>query len=265
MSRAALLARGSTGEVMVKVSIPRRSAAIVSMLVAALSVAGPAMAGRGIQVDDPNTPPIGFTPCTLGVTGCVGINAFSDEFAGRFSAAGDTTLYVYKEGVVSFGAELPSGASLAGGTASLGTGNWFAPSFGAPIDVQVFHDPIADGQYRINWSNGGDPLFQVFIFDDIFDDPATAIIGLNGEVQPGSVIAYNYTPFGWDPPPGFTPPTIDPTVDPIFLDQPSSFNIGLGPSLGTPEPATWAMMVLGFGALGAALRRRRRADAALPA
>ena len=27
---------------------------------------------------------------------------------------------------------------------------------------------------------------------------------------------------------------------------------------GVPEPATWAIMVLGFGALGAALRRRRR-------
>jgi hypothetical protein len=27
----------------------------------------------------------------------------------------------------------------------------------------------------------------------------------------------------------------------------------------TPEPATWAMLVIGFGALGAGLRRRRRA------
>jgi len=251
---------------MVKVSMSRRSAAIASMLVVALGAAGSSMAGtRPIQVDDPNTPAINFTPCTLGVTGCVGIDAFSAEFAGRFSASGDTTLYVYREGVVSFGAELPDGASLAGGTASLGTGNWFAPSFGTPIDVQVFHDPIADGQYRINWSNGGDPLFQVFIFDDIFDDPTTAIIGLNGDVQPGSVIAYNYTPFGWVPPDGFTPKAIDPNIDPILLDEPSSFNTGLGPSLGTPEPATWAMMVLGFGALGAVLRRRRRAGAALAA
>ena len=252
---------------MVKVSNSGRLAGLVSTLAFTLSVAGPSMAGsRPIQSDDPNTPAINFTPCTLGVTGCVGIDAFSPEFAGRFSALGDTTLYVYKEGVVSFGAELPEGASLAGGTASLGTGNWFAPSFGAPIDVQVFNDPVADGQYRINWSNGGDPLFQLFILDDNFDDPATAIIGLNGDVQPGSVIAYNYTPFGWDPPDGFTPKAVDPNVDPIFLDEPSSFNTGLpGPSLGTPEPATWAMMVLGFGALGAVLRRHRRAGAALPA
>jgi hypothetical protein len=32
--------------------------------------------------------------------------------------------------------------------------------------------------------------------------------------------------------------------------------------LGLPEPATWAMMLLGFGAIGASLRRRRRRIAA---
>jgi hypothetical protein len=29
----------------------------------------------------------------------------------------------------------------------------------------------------------------------------------------------------------------------------------------TPEPASWALMLVGFGALGAALRRRRRTTA----
>jgi hypothetical protein len=33
---------------------------------------------------------------------------------------------------------------------------------------------------------------------------------------------------------------------------------------GVPEPATWAMMLLGFGAVGFALRRRRTADKVLP-
>jgi hypothetical protein len=33
-------------------------------------------------------------------------------------------------------------------------------------------------------------------------------------------------------------------------------------SLGVPEPATWAMMILGFGVVGGALRRRRQGSVA---
>ena len=59
------------------------------------------------------------------------------------------------------------------------------------------------------------------------------------------------------------------TVDPIFTIDPSflaanpgyslSFSSGVGDSAlsGAPEPATWALMLAGFGGLGATLRRRR--------
>jgi hypothetical protein len=39
----------------------------------------------------------------------------------------------------------------------------------------------------------------------------------------------------------------------------------IGATIGTPEPATWAMMLMGFGGLGAALRVSRRRQAANPA
>ncbi|HEX4507113.1 MAG TPA: PEPxxWA-CTERM sorting domain-containing protein, partial [Alphaproteobacteria bacterium] len=49
---------------------------------------------------------------------------------------------------------------------------------------------------------------------------------------------------------GATPPTDPPPVDP----PPSG---GEPPITGVPEPAAWAMLVLGFGGLGAVLRRQR--------
>lgn len=44
--------------------------------------------------------------------------------------------------------------------------------------------------------------------------------------------------------------------DGIYNDNEGAFVV----SLGVPEPAAWAMMVGGFGAVGGAVRRRRRRD-----
>ncbi len=52
-----------------------------------------------------------------------------------------------------------------------------------------------------------------------------------------------------------------------FRNDPSFFtldNVSVTAVNGAvPEPATWAMMLIGFGAIGASMRRRRRADIAL--
>jgi hypothetical protein len=42
----------------------------------------------------------------------------------------------------------------------------------------------------------------------------------------------------------------------------SDFNITSPPPPAVPEPATWSLMLLGFGAIGVAMRRRRRQLAA---
>jgi PEP-CTERM motif len=57
--------------------------------------------------------------------------------------------------------------------------------------------------------------------------------------------------------PVIPPPVTTPTNDPVppSMDPPPG-NGGVG---AVPEPATWAMMILGFGAAGALLRRRRAA------
>jgi hypothetical protein len=57
-----------------------------------------------------------------------------------------------------------------------------------------------------------------------------------------------------------TLPTNITLSNPIIRFQntsPSGSDIGLPVPGGVPEPATWAMMLLGFGAAGMALRRNR--------
>ncbi len=75
----------------------------------------------------------------------------------------------------------------------------------------------------------------------------------------------------FDPPFGPRPPTaslptfdVDPGDGPPDTDDPGSHDLGdpvLTPTGGVPEPATWAMMILGLGGVGATLRRRRRMTA----
>ena len=41
------------------------------------------------------------------------------------------------------------------------------------------------------------------------------------------------------------------------VDDVRQFRMSAAPTAAVPEPATWAMMLLGFGAIGFGMRRRR--------
>lgn len=72
--------------------------------------------------------------------------------------------------------------------------------------------------------------------------------------------------------PGFGIPgghSFDAFIDPVFtIDQRFSdryqiiTSSGVGNAFAVPEPTTWALMITGFGAAGAMLRRRRQTLAA---
>lgn len=101
--------------------------------------------------------------------------------------------------------------------------------------------PNSDGMTGFTQLIGGHTLDVHFAFAD-------------GSVMPASWAAFNPLP---EPPGDFLGVAMTFPGDPSF-----SFNVTLDGhplifSLGpTPEPATWALMLVGFGLVGAALRRR---------
>jgi hypothetical protein len=66
------------------------------------------------------------------------------------------------------------------------------------------------------------------------------------------------TPPVIEPTPTPTPPIIDPTPTPFPTSTPPVID-PTGPVSPVPEPAAWALWLLGFGVVGSLIRWRRRA------
>jgi PEP-CTERM motif len=77
-----------------------------------------------------------------------------------------------------------------------------------------------------------------------------------------AVTASNAVPFDFQVTPGGASASVETiiTVDPAYADE---FQIQFSPGVATPEPSTWAMMLLGFAGLGFAFRRQSRRRASL--
>jgi hypothetical protein len=232
---------------------------------------------RGIKADFPASIPILSNPgCTLGKS-CdplgFGSNRLHDSPGGPALSPLfiNSPIYVYSEGVISIGRELPMDASIAGGVASFGDVNFFAPSFGASLGANVYiHGDGANG-YRINWGPLGATLFQLVVNGMPGDSSLLdGQIFFNGSARPNTTTAYRFTlpdtvhcsdPVTFESAPcPVTESTVDPFVGGSVSLRDSSFY-----SNEVPEPATWALMTLGFGSVGAALRRGRRWGRSRPA
>lgn len=91
-------------------------------------------------------------------------------------------------------------------------------------------------------------LFEQPVEPDIFESPPVLLPGGFPEGPPPLVIGPGgggVTPPGVIPPgPGPTPPGVVPETPPV------------PPVSAVPEPATWLMMLIGFGAIGRAMRKR---------
>lgn len=122
--------------------------------------------------------------------------------------------------------------------------------------VQEIANSFAIGGSSINFQTvldeaTGDILVRytdVAFGDDRFDYGASATVGIQNVLSAGQVVQWS-----------FNQPTLQANQSLCFTVSPNAACQSIAPTGAVPEPATWAMMIGGFGIVGGALRRRATA------
>jgi PEP-CTERM motif len=159
--------------------------------------------------------------------------------------AGDHITISYLSGLTSAFAGLPASVDAQGyigsdfgsgmGLSGMGTSGTFFPS------------------HAIDPGNSGPDIFLAALIGDFVNSSGVVL----DEFAPGN------GPFTIDAPTGAVALQLG-LNDDIFGDNSGALSIGVTGSTvaAVPEPASWAMMLVGFGGLGVAMRSSRRAKAA---
>jgi len=247
--------------------------------------AAPAMA-RDIAID--GDPSFEVAACSLG-SACGGIAL---PFSIITPAVTTNQIFIYDSGIVSLGSALPLTAAF-GDASSLGHA-FLAPGFGdfgatAPTTYTTLMQDGFDGLtagFRVTWAFpgvDGAPVFQVefidlsiaFVSDGLgggsFQQDPTKIGDVLVNFAHGSEFEnWNGLIVGTDP--GLPNPSligwgvgalnsVTTYTDDVEGLRAANFSVNLTDaaaySEAIPEPATWVSLILGFAALGAALRRAR--------
>ncbi len=150
----------------------------------------------------------------------------------------------------------------------------FQFTFNVPADRPVFIDPVIAVGYDYVVNSG--PNIASAWFPELGDADGYQLFGWDGAgytVALGSVLAEQWFDFaaggvtrfavrGIDPGLGLDPSNTSAFVTGLRFTDAGTVSLTMSPfSIDTgsavPEPATWAMMILGFGLVGGAARRRR--------
>lgn len=146
------------------------------------------------------------------------------------------------ERIIGFGVTLlpPYGFDTAAGGFGIDAANAFAPQGGTELTTfYTGSGAFADGATSLNFSFLDFDAGESFVWQIDVDQPGTATVIAN-ELIGSDVYAFfsdGYSEFG---------------TFVAFGATGAEFVINA-----VPEPATWALMMLGFGAIGGTLRRRR--------
>ncbi len=211
----------------------------------------------------------------LGSAGEVGFNfAIQDNGQDLFRVTGSTAIR-YRDGVAYFDDQFGSGV-YGDGTGAMGllkgftlaSGKFDTAAHGFAWDATPVSFLLGEGQHNLTYTTNVYSTSNAnalscgasLVSYSGFGDP----IGRGGGVEALTAFArggdFQATSSGC-PADGpikglnFTPTTFNP---PVLKDGVLTYD---PPGNAVPEPATWAMMILGFGGIGAALRRRRLLEA----
>jgi hypothetical protein len=230
------------------------------ILTAALSM--PVRAER-IQIDSGDAD---FTPCVIGGAPCAGLTM---PFSANFGTGAFNKVYVYNNGLVSFGSEIAAGADLSSIT-SIGTNVFTAGYSPTMTPAALFQVQNPSNAFNATGVLQFKPVFrvryltafgattetmQVSIFD--VGSGEYALQFGHGRTSATPNIAGNaYLGYAF----GTSSLQISgSTLQSQVQSGTAKFEYFFGSATPiVPEPSSWAMMIAGFAIVGCSLRRRER-------
>jgi hypothetical protein len=260
-----------------------RKALLASLAIAALCFSTETSARRTV-IDQGETIPVTnpIIACTIGIAGC---SAITLPFSFDFGTGITNQAFVYNSGVISFGAPIPLNVPDYASFTSFGV-PVIAPLYvpgvtGVAGPYQAFTGtmtPDPTNAFQTTLPNFGTDLFIITFLDPTADDPNTFLTPyihvildasatqlrfefIHGQSFLSNGILQIELPDTTGTQLGYS--LGNPASPQQLLNQPpdiagiNAFQFNVGAATGVPEPATWAMMILGFGAAGFALRRAK--------
>lgn len=252
-----------------------RTALFMIGLAAAFLPLGSAAVARITVIDQGQSIPAAnaVTACTIGGPACT---AFTLPFSFNFGTGVTNQAFIYNRGIISFGAPIPGGVDPTADFTTFGvpviaplyvpgpsgvagpynafTGTMTAPfsfpttlpNFGTDLFVITFLDPTA-----IDPTSFLRPYIHV-----IFDASATELRFefVHGQSFLSNGVLTTALPNTTGTQLGYVLGNTTVLRDPPDISGTNAFQFFAGSASSVPEPSTWAMMLLGFGVIGVALR-----------
>jgi len=256
--------------------MPRTAFLMIGIAAALLPLASAAVARRTV-IDQGQSIPAsnGVAACTIGGPACT---ATTLPFSFDFGTGLTDQAFIYDRGIISFGVPIPGGVDANADFTTFGV-PVIAPLYvpgttGTPGPYEAFTDTMLAGSFPTTLPNFGPDLFVISFLDPNAVDPSSFLSPYVHVILDASPteIRFEFIHGQSFLSNGVLELALPDTTGTqlgyvlgntqVLDDPPDIAGINAFQFPGTvPEPGTWAMMLVGFGAAGLALRRAKAKSA----